>query len=138
MLFQDPSMDYYCAKQYSTSNMNQHEKINYLELPASDLATIKAFFVEVFGWAFEDYGPEYTAFSNAGLAGGFYKSDLNSDADKGSALVVFYSHDLGQTQQKIKAAGGTISKSQFSFPGGRRFHFKDPNNNEFAVWSDIT
>jgi predicted enzyme related to lactoylglutathione lyase len=24
----------------------------------------------------------------------------------------------------------------FSFPGGRRFHFTDPNGNELAVWSE--
>ncbi|VVT23323.1 Glyoxalase family protein [Marinobacter salarius] len=24
----------------------------------------------------------------------------------------------------------------FSFPGGRRFHFSDPNGNEYAVWSE--
>ena len=116
--------------------MNQHEKINYLEFTASDMATTKAFFAEVFEWTFEDYGPEYTAFSNAGLEGGFYKSDLKSNADTGSMLIVFFSDALEQTLAKVEAAGGAIVKPIFSFPGGRRFHFTDPSGNEFAVWGE--
>ncbi len=117
--------------------MNEHEKINYVEFPAKDLAATKAFFTEVFGWSFVDYGPDYIAFSNEGLDGGFFKSDLTVSTDKGSALIVFYSQGLEQTQSKIKKAGGNIIRPIFSFPGGRRFHFSDPNGNEYAVWSDI-
>jgi len=118
--------------------MNRHEKINYVEFPAKDVAIAKAFFSAAFGWSFVDYGPEYTAFTNEGLDGGFFKSDLVSSTVNGSALIVFYSRELEQTQLKIEKAGGSIIKSIFSFPGGRRFHFSDPNGNEYAVWSDIT
>ncbi len=117
--------------------MNEHEKINYVEFPAKDLAATKAFFAEVFGWSFVDYGPEYTAFSNEGLDGGFFKSELTVSTNNGSALIVFYSKELEQTQTKIKKAGGTIIKPIFPFPGGHRFHFGDPNGNEYAVWSDV-
>jgi predicted enzyme related to lactoylglutathione lyase len=116
--------------------MNIHEKINYVELPAKDMEATKAFFTKVFGWEFTDYGPDYTAFANEGLDGGFFKSDLSASTDTGSALIIFYSSNLEQTQSKIENAGGTIIKPIFSFPGGRRFHFDDPNGNEFAVWSD--
>lgn len=117
--------------------MNVHEKINYVEFPATDIEATKAFFAAVFGWTFVDYGPEYTAFSNEGLDGGFFKSDLNLSTADGSALIIFYSKNLDQTLSKIKRAGGTIIKPIFSFPGGRRFHFSDPNGNEYAVWSDV-
>lgn len=116
--------------------MNEHEKINYVEFPAKNLEVAKEFFTQVFGWSFVDYGPEYTAFSDEGVDGGFYQSDLNVSTDNGSALIVFYSKELEQTQTKITTAGGTIVKPIFSFPGGRRFHFRDPNGNEYAVWSD--
>ncbi len=116
--------------------MNKHEKINYVELPAKDLQVTKTFFTKVFGWSFSDYGTEYIAFSNEGLDGGFYKSDLSSSTTKGSALIVFYSNDLKTTQSKIIEAAGTILIPTFKFPGGHRFHFSDPNGNEFAVWSD--
>ncbi|MDJ0571732.1 MAG: VOC family protein [Pleurocapsa sp. MO_192.B19] len=117
--------------------MNKHEKINYVEFPAKDIEATKAFFAQVFGWTFEDYGTEYTAFSNAGIDGGFFQSDLTASTENGSALVVFYSQELEQTQSKIENAGGLIVKPIFSFPGGRRFHFSDPNGNEYAVWSEI-
>ncbi len=116
--------------------MNKHEKIDYVEFPAKNIVAAKDFFTSVFGWPFVDYGPEYTAFSNAGIDGGFYKSDLSSSTENGSTLIVFYSENLEQTQIKIEGAGGSILKPIFSFPGGHRFHFSDPNGNEYAVWSD--
>ena len=117
--------------------MSHHEKINYIEFPAKDLAATKAFFSTVFGWEFIDYGPTYTAFLNAGINGGFFASNLKSSTDTGSVLIVFYSKTILETREKIKAAGGKIVKALFSFPGGCRFHFSDPNGNEFAVWSDV-
>ena len=117
--------------------MNEHEKINYVEFPAKDIEAAKIFFAAVFGWSFVDYGSEYTAFRNAGIDGGFFKSDLTVSTKNGSALIVFYSKELEQTQAKIEDAGGAIIQPIFSFPGGRRFHFSDPNGNEYAVWSDI-
>jgi len=116
--------------------MNLHEKINYVELPAKDLAATKAFFQSVFGWSFVDYGPEYTAFSDQGLDGGFFQSDLASSSQKGAALVIFYSNQLEATLAKVEKAGGSIVRPIYSFPGGRRFHFTEPSGNEFAVWSE--
>ena len=116
--------------------MNIHEKINYVEFPAINIKEAKNFFSKAFGWEFTDYGPDYTAFSNEGLDGGFFKSDLNASTKKGSALIILYSNELEKTQSKIENAGGSIIKPVFSFPGGRRFHFTDPNGNEYAVWSD--
>jgi hypothetical protein len=116
--------------------MNEHEKINYVELPAKDLNATKEFFTRVFGWSFQDFGPEYSAFSNQGIDGGFFNSDLTSSTSNGAALIVFYSHDLEATQEKVKKENGIIVKPIFPFPGGRRFHFTEPSGNEFAVWSD--
>lgn len=116
--------------------MNNHEKINYVEFPSRDLAKTKTFFTNVFNWSFTDFGPEYTAFDNQGLNGGFYQADMHSSTSSGAALIVFYSEDLEATQDKITQAGGKIVKDIFSFPGGRRFHFSEPSGNEFAVWSD--
>jgi predicted enzyme related to lactoylglutathione lyase len=116
--------------------MHEHGKINYVEFPAKDIAKTKEFFSRVFCWEFEDFGPEYTAFSNQGLDGGFFKSDQNVSTERGSALIVFFSNDLEATLLKVETAGGTIIKPIFSFPGGRRFHFGDPNDNEFAVWAE--
>lgn len=117
-------------------NMNEVEKINYVEYPAKDLVATKAFLIEVFGWEFTDYGPDYTAFCSEGLDGGFYKAELSASTEKGSALIVLYSPNLEQSQTKIEKAGGQIVKPIFTFPGGRRFHFTEPSGNELAIWSD--
>ncbi|MDX1320478.1 MAG: VOC family protein [Oceanospirillum sp.] len=113
----------------------QHHKLNYVEFAAKDLAATKAFFQKAFAWTFVDYGLEYTAFSGQGLDGGFYKAEMASDSATGSALLVFYSVDLPATLDAVTAAGGEIVKPVFDFPGGRRFHFKEPSGNEFAVWA---
>jgi len=117
--------------------MNEHGKMNYVEFPAKDLEATKSFFAAAFGWIFVDYGSEYAAFSDQGLDGGFFQSDLTATTENGSVLIVFYSNQLEQTQSQIESAGGSIIKPIFAFPGGRRFHFADPNGNEYAVWSDI-
>lgn len=110
---------------------NNH--INYIEFKAADLEKIKAFYTASFGWTFTDYGPDYVAFSDSGLEGGFEKSD---DKIVNGALVILYHQNLDEIKDKIIAANGKISRAIFSFPGGRRFHFVDPAGNELAVWSD--
>ncbi|WP_345334884.1 VOC family protein [Ferrimonas pelagia] len=116
--------------------MAQAQPISYLELPVRDMAASQDFFRQIFNWEFIDYGPDYASFTNAGVAGGFYRSELSARTEQGSALVVFYSADLEPLMQQVVAAGGTIAKAPFDFPGGRRFHFFDPSGNEFAVWSE--
>lgn len=116
--------------------MNVSDKINYVEFPVTDITATKRFFEKLFGWRFTDYGANYSAFSDAGLDGGFYKSDQCARQDAGSALIVFYSDALDACPQRVIDAGGGIVKPIFEFPGGRRFHFHDPSGNEFAIWSD--
>lgn len=118
--------------------MTEHAKISYVEFPARDIPATKEFFQSVFGWSFADFGPEYTTFTNQGLDGGFFKSGLCSSTQRGAALVILYSNHLEKTQAKVEQAGGEISKPIFSFPGGRRFHFREPSGNELAVWSDVS
>ncbi len=116
--------------------MTPENTIDYIEIPAKDLSVAQAFFTELFGWKFEDYGPDYCSFHDGRLAGGFRQADVAVETGKGSPLIVFYKEDLAATSSKVTDLGGTISREIFSFPGGRRFHFTDPNGNEFAIWSD--
>src|SRR5688572_8490289 len=120
--------------------MSEHDRhINYIELPAGDMAGTQRFYRDVFGWKFTDYGPDYASFSaaEAGVDGGF-RADGEvkpAPADTG-VLVVLYAGDLEATLDRVRGAGAAIVKPIFSFPGGRRFHFRDPSGNELAVWSD--
>ena len=108
-------------------------QIDYIELPAKDVATTKLFYATAFGWQFTDYGPDYTSFHDGRLAGGF---TTETPAPSRGLLLVLYAADLAGAQERITGAGGRIVKETFSFPGGQRFHFTDPSGNELAVWSD--
>lgn len=110
-------------------------QIDYVEFASTDLAASKQFFSTVFGWRFTDYGAQYSAFARAeaGLDGGFHPAE---SVQAGGPLVVLRSAALEQTQAAIEAAGGVIVEPIFAFPGGRRFHFREPGGNVLAVWSD--
>ncbi len=113
-------------------------QVDYIEFPATDIEATKRFYQDVFGWKFQDYGPDYTSFLDGRLAGGFNKDAEIAGADGKKTrgpLIVIYATSLEDTYAKVTKAGGKIVREIFGFPGGRRFHFSDPNGNELAVWS---
>jgi uncharacterized protein len=114
-----------------TENPN---RIDYIELNVGNIEISKSFYGKAFGWNFIDYGPEYCEFSDGRLKGGFTTTAPVSS--KGGPLIILFSDALEASQQKVEAAGGAIVQPIFSFPGGRRFHFNDPDGYELAVWSD--
>jgi uncharacterized protein len=112
----------------------EHDRrIDYIEMPATNIAATKKFYTDAFGWKFTDYGPDYTSFADGRLGGGFQKA---ATVQRGGPLIVIFAVDLADAEKRVRAAGGTITKPVFSFPGGHRFHFTDPSGNELAVWSD--
>ncbi len=104
-------------------------KITYLELPATDIPALKTFYGDLFGWTFEDFGGDYATFSG-GVEGGF---NAEPESKPKAPLAVLDTTEIEALEEAIRHAGGTISKPIFPFPGGRRFHFLDPNGNELAV-----
>ncbi len=106
-------------------------KIDYLELPSKDMAASKRFYAEAFGWRFTDYGPTYAAFDE-GLAGGFQADAAQAPS---APLMVLYADDLDAMLVRVTAAGADVVRPIFAFPGGRRFHFRDPAGTEMAVAS---
>lgn len=114
--------------------MPEQLSINYIEFPCRNIPGIQAFYQRAFGWSFTDYGPDYTAFADGKLEGGFYHQTPFTPA--GNPLVILYAAALEAAREKVKASGGTITRDIFAFPGGRRFHFADPDGNVLAVWSD--
>ena len=111
---------------------DRDRKIDYIEFISNDIEATKRFYSGVFGWSFVDYGPGYTSFSDGRLTGGFHKGE----AAGSGPLVVIFVDDLKVTEQRVREAGGVISKEKFSFPGGSRFHFRDPSGNELAAWHE--
>jgi predicted enzyme related to lactoylglutathione lyase len=114
---------------------NKGNSINYIEFPMVKNAETKKFYTQVFGWEFSDWGPNYISFSGANIDGGF-NGEGDAKVSSSGVLVVLYANDLDQKCDDVKKAGGEIVKPIFEFPGGKRFHFKDPNGNQLAVWSE--
>jgi hypothetical protein len=114
--------------------MHIHHAINYIEFPVLDVCAAKAFYEAAFDWRFTDYGPDYAGIRGPeGEVGGFRRV---TEMRSGGPLVVLFSTDLDASLRRVRAAGGTIVKDPFAFPGGRRFHFADPSGNELAVWAE--
>jgi predicted enzyme related to lactoylglutathione lyase len=119
----------------SLQSAEHDRRIDYIELPVTDIAGAKRFYGETFGWRFEDYGPDYASFADGRLTGGFAKVQA---VRGGGPLIVIFALDLEAVEKRVRDAGGKVVRPTFSFPGGRRFHFADPSGNELAVWSDRT
>jgi uncharacterized protein len=121
-----------------TKPNRRHHEINYIEFPVTDMERAKQFYSEAFGWQFTDYAPHYVGIrrgNGEGECGGLCLTDVVST---GGPLVILLSDDLDDSYQMVKAAKGTITVETFSFPGGRRFQFRDPSGNELAVWTPST
>ena len=105
-------------------------RISFVELPVRNTEQAVRFYAEAFGWQMTGFGPTYAC----SLTGDV---DLGLQGDAGeatrAALPVISVENLEAARNAVLAAGGSISKEAFSFPGGRRFHFLDPSGNELAA-----
>ena len=105
-------------------------RINFVELPASNLGAARSFYSDVFGWEMTDFGPSYSCTMTGNVDLGL-QGDMSEAAT--APLPVVLVDDLEAAQEAVERAGGKISKPPFAFPGGRRFHFHDPNGFELAA-----
>ncbi|TGX56144.1 VOC family protein [Sphingomonas gei] len=105
-------------------------RISYVELPVTQIGETRDFYAQAFGWAFTDFGPDYSA-----TTGGDVDVGLNASDDQAIAqlLPIVEVQDLEAALERVVAAGGEVTVPIFAFPGGRRFHFRDPAGNELGV-----
>ena len=118
------------------SQTHPHNQISYIEFQTKSIAGVKEFYSKVFGWSFQDWGPDYASCSGAGVSGGFAFAPAAGDGPTLGPLVVLYAQDLKTAEEAVVAAGGKIVTPVFAFPGGKRFHFSDGWGNVLAVWSE--
>jgi len=111
----------------------KNHTINYVEMSAEDLAAFKKFYGDVFGWTFQDWGPDYISFEGAGIDGGVFGGQAPAN---GTTIIILYADDLDATEKAVVAAGGEVT-SRHEFPGGKRFHYRDTTGNELAVWTKV-
>ncbi len=109
-----------------------------VEFPTSDACASARFFKAAFGWRSTAYGPHYRDVATGPVAGDGPEMSLGFQQDPverpGAPLVVIGVDDLEATRSRVEAAGGLVSVEPFGFPGGRRFHFREPGGNELAAW----
>ena len=107
-------------------------RLDYLELPAGSIDDSVRFYEAAFGWTLARFGPTYAATTTG-------DTDVGLQADSSEAskapLAVIQVDDVDAAAAAVEAAGGDIIRTIYSFPGGRRFHFRDPSGNELAAWS---
>ena len=115
----------------------RHHAIDYVELTVPDLAEARRFYEAAFGWVFTDYGPEYAGFHapDDDRESGGLRRDTRVPGP-GGPLVLLFSADLDATVTAVEGAGGVVVDGPYPFPGGRRFHVRDPAGNELGVWSE--
>jgi predicted enzyme related to lactoylglutathione lyase len=105
-------------------------RLDYLEFPSGDSGASARFFFKAFGWATTDYGPGYSGVEEAGIGIGIDGSEERVAAP----MAVIRCADLDRAEQAVRAAGGVIVRPAYDFPGGRRFHFREPGGCELAVY----
>lgn len=105
-------------------------RLCFVELPVGATGPAKDFYAKAFNFLMTDFGPTYSCTMSGDVDLGL-QADI-SEASR-SPLPVIQVDSLEITEALVRQAGGTITKESFSFPGGRRFHFRDPGGNELAA-----
>ncbi|WP_433857750.1 VOC family protein [Streptomyces kronopolitis] len=105
--------------------------VDFVEFPSDSTAASGRFFQEAFGWTPTEYGPTYSDIGGAGVGLGFQADPKDQTA---APLVAIRTDDLEAARTAVETAGGAITLEPFAFPGGRRFHFREPGGSELAVW----
>ncbi|MFG1646129.1 VOC family protein [Amycolatopsis sp. NPDC049252] len=106
-------------------------EVDFVEFPSTSSAASGRFFERAFGWATTPYGPEYADVRAAGITFGF---QANAAEQARAPLVTIRTDDLVAAREAVEEAGGVVTVEPFGFPGGRRFHFREPGGSELAVW----
>jgi len=117
----------------STHAHGIHHSIDYVELPATDLAAAQAFYGAAFGWEFVPYGPRYagirTAAEQAPAEAGGLRLAEAAEVSRGGPFVLLYSDDLDGTLARLAEQGVEPERPPYTIrEGGNRLCFvRDPD-----------
>lgn len=107
------------------------DQITMVEFPSTSMSATADFLATVCGWTPTVYGQSYTDLTGGGIEVGVQGDD---DEQSPAPLMVIQVADLAEARRRVEAAGGVVTLEPFSFPGGRRFHFREPGGNEMSMW----
>lgn len=106
-------------------------EITLVEFPSTSMSATSEFLATVCGWEPTVYGGSYTCLAGGGIDVGVQGDD---DEQSPAPLMVIRVPDLNEARERVEAAGGVVTFGPFDFPGGRRFHFREPGGSEMAMW----
>lgn len=104
---------------------------NYIEMKSNDIAASKQFYSDAFGFAFTDYGPQYTCAIQDPIAIGFALGE-----EPAVPMPTFETDDLEASLAAVQKTGAVIVEPIFTFPGGRRFECLDPSGSRIAIFQN--
>lgn len=109
----------------------------WIDLGSNDLVASKAFYGQLFGWEFQDLGPEAGGYNFANVNGKMVAGvGPNMDPSRPTAwAVVFATDDADATAERVESAGGTVVMPAMDvMDSGRMAVFADPTGAMFTVW----
>ena len=93
-----------------------HHAIDYIELNVTDLAAAKEFYAAAFGWAFNDYGPEYAGIRSPDGEGEVGGLNPAREPKPGGPLVLLYSDDLDATVSAVRVGRRPGARGSLRLP----------------------
>ena len=128
-------------------------RVVHFEIHAKDQDKVQQFYHDVFGWNFQDMGPQMgsyrlinTGSDEAGAAWPGINGGLNPrqgespiEGQPVNAFVCTITVDnIDETLEKIEKAGGTVATDKMDVPGvGFLAYRKDPDGNLFGVLQPV-
>src|SRR5262245_42601953 len=101
----------------------------WIDLGSNDLEASKSFYGQLFGWDFQDLGPEAGGYNFANIGGKMVGGvGPNMDPSRPTAwAVVFATDNADSTAEKVKSAGGMVAMEPMDvMDSGRMAVFADP------------
>ena len=113
----------------------------WIDLATSDLDKAKEFYGAVFGWTFEDAGPEYGGYVTASKGGqpvaGLMYNDPQYNSPDGWTTYL-HTRDIAATLRAATAAGATTCVAPMEIPAkGHMALFTDPSGAFIGLWQPI-
>ena len=113
----------------------------WIDLTTSDIGRAQDFYGTVFGWTFEDAGPEYGGYINAAKEGRPVAGLMASRPEIQSPdnwATYFHTADINATMSAVTAAGGAVCMDAMEVPAqGYMSIATDPSSAFFGLWQPL-
>jgi len=109
--------------------------ICHVEIASTDVEGSMAFLGGLFGWSFEEMGPNYRLFRpGEGPGGGIMK--VEAPAGPGGVSMYIHVAKIEETLERVPGLGGAVVRPRTAIDGGHGWYaiLRDPGGSEIGVW----